>query len=153
MAVVTLDSLRDLAVRGYEGGYTILKSLPAAAAYLSQAVAMGRFETRPDQRRNWTGGRLGGIDINGQKHRLNGFTFASGHSRTMMAERVDQQLVHVPPRRFRDQSPSWALGRFIKSVGHWISQEPLRSIPMDHCAFLLGVNRLAASVRLEVPLR
>ena len=50
MAFVTLDSLRDLAVRGYERGYTILKSLPAALAYLSQAVAMGRFETRPDKR-------------------------------------------------------------------------------------------------------
>ena len=73
---------------------------------------------RPDKRRKWTGGRLGGIDINGQKHRLNGFTFALGHSRTMMAKAVDRQLVHVNPRD-SGTNRTEALGPFAKSVGHW----------------------------------
>jgi transposase len=38
-------------------------------------------------------GHLGSIDIDDQEHKLNGFTFTLGYSRTMMAEAaLDQKL-------------------------------------------------------------
>jgi transposase len=85
--------LRELRARGFTGGYTILKDWLHPQRSLAQVTAVRRFETPPGKQAQVDWGHLGSIDIDGREHRLNGFTFTLGYSRTMMAEAaLDQKL-------------------------------------------------------------
>ena len=85
--------LRELRVRGYGGGYTILKDWLHPQRASAQTVAVRRFETPPGKQAQVDWGHLGSIEISGRQRRLNGFTFTLGYSRMMMAEAaLDQKL-------------------------------------------------------------
>src|SRR4051812_27414534 len=77
--------LRELRARGFTGGYTILKDWLHPQRSLAQVTAVRRFETPPGRQAQVGWGHLGSIDIDGREHKLNGFTFTLGYSRTMMA--------------------------------------------------------------------
>ncbi|MFY9724280.1 MAG: hypothetical protein WB579_16055 [Bryobacteraceae bacterium] len=66
--------LRELRVRGYGGGYTILKDWLHPQRASAQTVAVRRFETPPGKQAQVDWGHLGSIEIGGQQRRLNGFT-------------------------------------------------------------------------------
>ena len=85
--------LRELRARGFTGGYTILKDWLHPQRRSAQVTAVRRFETPPGKQAQVDWGHLGSIDIDDQEHKLNGFTFTLGYSRTMMAEAaLDQKL-------------------------------------------------------------
>jgi len=85
--------MRELRARGFTGGYTILKDWLHPQRSSAQVTAVRRFETPPGKQAQVDWGHLGSIDIDEQEHKLNGFTFTLGYSRTMMAEAaLDQKL-------------------------------------------------------------
>jgi len=85
--------LRELRARGYQGGYTILKSWLQPQRRSASAVAVRRFETPAGKQAQVDWGHLGSIEIDGEVHKLWGFTFTLGYSRAMMAEAaIDQKL-------------------------------------------------------------
>lgn len=85
--------LRELRVRGYRGGYTILKDWLQPQRESARTVAVRRFETPPGKQAQVDWGHLGTIEMDGRQRALNGFTFTLGYSRAMMAEAaLDQKL-------------------------------------------------------------
>ena len=85
--------LGELWARGFSGGYTILKDWLHRQRSSAQWRQCGDSRLRRAIRRRWTGDNQGSIDIEGQEHKLNGFTFTLGYRRTMMAEAaLDQKL-------------------------------------------------------------
>gem|GEM_PF-3354849 len=56
-------------------------------------MAVRRFETPPGKQAQVDWGHLGSLQMNGEEHKLWGFAFTLGYSRTMMAEAaLDQKL-------------------------------------------------------------
>jgi transposase len=85
--------LRELRARNYTGGYTILKEWLHPQRESARVVAVRRFETPPGKQAQVDWGHLGTLEVDGQEHKLWGFTFTLGYSRTMMAKAsLDQKL-------------------------------------------------------------
>jgi len=85
--------LRELRVRNYTGGYTILTDWLRPQRLASAAVAVRRFETAPGEQAQVDWEHLGDLEMNGEVRKLWGFTFTLGYSRMMMAAAaLDQKL-------------------------------------------------------------
>jgi transposase len=85
--------MRELRERGYIGGYTILKDYLRPMREASRTVAVRRFETPPGKQAQVDWGHLGTLEVDGQEHKVWGFTFTLGYSRTMMTKAsLDQKL-------------------------------------------------------------
>lgn len=79
--------------RGYLGGYSTLKEYLQPKREASRTAAVRRFETPPGRQAQVDWGYLGTLTVNGERHRLSGFTFTLGYSRMMVAEAaLDQKL-------------------------------------------------------------
>jgi transposase len=85
--------LRELKEQGYGGGYSTVKEYLQPKREASQVAAVRRFETPPGRQAQVDWGHLGTLLINGERHRLSGFTFTLGYSRMLAAEAaLDQKL-------------------------------------------------------------
>jgi transposase len=78
--------LREVRERGYCGGYTLLTDWMRPQRESARTVAVRRFETPPGKQSQVDWGHLGSIDMDGEEHKLWGFSFTLGYSRAMMAE-------------------------------------------------------------------
>ena len=78
--------LRELAQRGYSGGYTILTDYLCPLRKEAVSVAVRRFETPPGHQAQLDWGELGHIETSEGKKTLYGFVFTLGHSRAMFAD-------------------------------------------------------------------
>jgi transposase len=84
---------RELRERGYTGGYSTVKEHLQPKREASRTAAVRRFETPPGRQAQVDWGHLGTLTVNGERHRLSGFTFTLGYSRMMVAEAaLDQKL-------------------------------------------------------------
>lgn len=84
---------RELKERGYSGGYSSVKEHLQPKREAARTAAVRRFETPPGRQAQVDWGHLGTLTVNGERHRMAGFTFTLGYSRMMMAEAVlDQKL-------------------------------------------------------------
>jgi transposase len=89
-AVVLIRELRE---QGYAGSYSTVKEYLQPKREASRVAAVRRFETPPGRQAQVDWGHLGTLLINGDRHRLSGFTFTLGYSRMMAAEAaLDQKL-------------------------------------------------------------
>jgi transposase len=89
-AVVLTRELRD---RSYTGGYSTVKEYLQPKREAARTAAVRRFETPPGRQAQVDWGHLGMLTVNGERHRLSGFTFTLGYSRMMVAEAaLDQKL-------------------------------------------------------------
>jgi transposase len=77
--------LRELRQSGYTGGYTLLTDWLRPQRVSAQVAAVRRFETPPGKQAQVDWSHLGTLTMDGQEHRLWGFTFTLGYSRMMMA--------------------------------------------------------------------
>lgn len=85
--------LRELRMRNYSGGYTILTDWLRPRREAAAVVAVRRFETAPGKQAQVDWGYLGSLTENERTHVLWGFTMTLGYSRTMMARAgLDQKL-------------------------------------------------------------
>ena len=85
--------LREIRASGYTGGYTILTDWLRPQRKSALTAAVRRFETPPGKQAQVDWGHLGSIEMDDAEHKLWGFTFTLGYSRTMMAEgALDQKL-------------------------------------------------------------
>jgi transposase len=84
---------RELREGGYAGGYSTVKEYLQPKREASRASAVRRFETPPGRQAQVDWGYLGTLTMDGERHRLSGFTFTLGYSRMMVAEAtLDQKL-------------------------------------------------------------
>lgn len=84
-AVVLLGELK---VRGYSGGYTILKDYLRPLRREAGTVAVRRFETPPGQQAQLDWGTLGRLETEAGTKTLHVFVLTLGHSRAMFADVV-----------------------------------------------------------------
>jgi transposase len=84
---------RELRERNYSGGYSTVKEYLQPKREAARTAAVRRFETPPGRQAQVDWGHLGTLTVNGERHRLSGFTFTLGYSRMMVAEAgLDQKL-------------------------------------------------------------
>ncbi len=85
--------LRELRVRGYQGGYTILTDWLRPQRAASAATAVRRFETPPGKQAQVDWGHLGYLETESGRCQVWGFTITLGYSRRMWAQAaLDQKL-------------------------------------------------------------
>jgi transposase len=85
--------MRELRVRGYNGGYTILTDWLHPQRQSAGVVAVRRFETPPGRQAQVDWGQLGSLEVRDSERKLWAFTLTLGYSRMMMAEAgLDQKL-------------------------------------------------------------
>jgi transposase len=84
---------RELKERGYQGGYSTVKEYLQPKREAARIAVVRRFETPPGRQAQVDWGHLGTLTVNGESHKLSGFTFTLGYSRMMVAEAaLDQKL-------------------------------------------------------------
>jgi transposase len=89
-AVVLTRELKEI---GYKGGYSTVKEYLQPKREAARTAAVRRFETPAGRQAQVDWGHLGTVTVNGERHRVSGFTFTLGYSRMMMAEAaLDQKL-------------------------------------------------------------
>jgi transposase len=86
--------LRELKEQGYSGGYTAVKDFLRPLRKEAHTVAVRRFETPPGKQAQVDWADLGDLtDLDGTKHRLNGFVLTLGYSRASFFDiATDQKL-------------------------------------------------------------
>jgi transposase len=113
---------RELKQRGYKGGYSTVKEYLQPKREAARTAVVRRFETPPGRQAQVDWGHLGSLTVNGQGHRMWGFTFTLGYSRMMMAEAaLDQKLgtllrMHEEAFRQLDGVPEEILYDRMKTV-------------------------------------
>lgn len=116
---------RELKERGYKGGYSTVKEYLQPKREAARTAVVRRFETPPGRQAQVDWGHLGTLSVNGESHRIWGFTFTLGYSRMMMAEAaLDQKLgtllrMHEEAFRQMDGVPEEILYDRMKTV--WLS--------------------------------
>jgi transposase len=119
--------LRELRSRGYAGGYTILKDWLQPQRAAGRATAVRRFETPPGHQAQVDWGHLGYLEMDGEPHRVWGFTMTLGYSRRMWAQAaLDQKLgtllrMHEAAFRAWGAVPEEILYDRMKTV--WLSSD------------------------------
>jgi transposase len=84
---------RELKERGYKGEYSTVKEYLQPKREAARTAVVRRFETPPGRQAQVDWAHLGTLSVNGESHRIWGFTFTLGYSRMMMAEAaLDQKL-------------------------------------------------------------
>lgn len=85
--------LREIHKQGYGGGRTILTDWLQPKRVAGCAAAVRRYETPPGKQAQVDWGHLGYLEVDGESHRLWGFTITLGYSRRMWAQvALDQRL-------------------------------------------------------------
>jgi len=117
---------RELAARGYDGGYSILKGYSSPRRRKRQPEATLRFETAQGEQVKVDWGSMGYVGADGKKHRVWVFVMTLGWSRVCYVElvrRADtaafiqchvnafEYLGGVPRRCFYDNAKVVTLGR------------------------------------------
>lgn len=85
--------LRELAQRGYEGGYTLLKEYLQPKRQAAREVAVRRFETPPGHQAQLDWGELGHLEGPDGREKLSALVCTLGHSRAMFADVATDQTL------------------------------------------------------------
>jgi transposase len=148
--------LRELRERSFNGSYTILTDWLRPQRQSARMVAVRRFETPPGKQGQVDWGHLGSIELDGQEHKLWGFTLTLGYSRMMMAEAaLDQKLgtllrMHEEAFRQLDGVPEEILYDRMKTV--WLETDSRDEI-VWHPVFLDFARYWGFTPRLCRPYR
>jgi transposase len=148
--------LRELRERSFNGSYTILTDWLRPQRQSARMVAVRRFETPPGKQGQVDWGHLGSIELDGQEHKLWGFTLTLGYSRMMMAEAaLDQKLgtllrMHEEAFRQLDGVPEEILYDRMKTV--WLETDSRGEI-VWHPVFLDFARYWGFTPRLCRPYR